>query len=61
MKGHQIIELITKNGLEDFEIQLSIMTKGNPFPNIQGFEITGLADIGHSDKVVLLEGNEIQK
>jgi len=27
-----------------------------PFPNISSFRITGIADIGHSDKVIFLDG-----
>lgn len=61
MKGHEIINMIQENGLEDFEIEMSTMESGNPFPNITNFSITGLADIGHSDKKAILEGEEIHK
>lgn len=61
MKGHEIIKMIQENGLEDFEIQMSTMESGDPFPTITSFAITGLADIGHSDKKAILEGEEIQK
>lgn len=27
-----------------------------PFPDISCFKITGIADIGHSDKVIILDG-----
>lgn len=27
-----------------------------PFPDIHSYKITGIADIGHSDKVIILDG-----
>lgn len=56
MKGKDLIKLIQNNKLEDFEIE-AVFTDGyNVFPNVRTLKITGLADIGHSDRKALLDG-----
>ncbi len=65
MTGQQIIDLIRENGLEDFEINISF-SEIDPTPdapwggyNVRRFEITGLGDIGHSDKTFKMGIKEI--
>ncbi len=65
MTGQEIIDLIRENGLEDFEMNISF-SEIDPTPdapwggyNVRCFEITGLGDIGHSDKIFRLEMEEI--
>ena len=61
MRGIDIIKLIQDGSLEDFEIQFAVETQGETFPDVKSFSLEGLADIGHSDKVLILEAKEIQK
>jgi len=57
MKVKQLIELLKT--YEDFDVILrtSKITKGI---DITDFEIKGICDIGYSDNVVLLDGEEIE-
>lgn len=56
MKGKELAELAMQYADFDFEF---IFTDGfNRFPNVRSFEKLELCDIGHSDKVVLLSGDE---
>ena len=58
MKGKELVDFITKNNLEDFDFTFSFTDRYNTFPNVRTFKITGVADIGYSDKVIDLEGEE---
>lgn len=55
MKGKDIIKLVQERGLEDFEIQVSALTSGKIFPNVESFKIDDLADIENSDKTATLD------
>ena len=61
MKGKDIIKLIQDGNLEDFEVEFAVESPGEIFPDVKSFSIEGLADIGHSDKILVLEAKEIQK
>jgi len=56
MKGKELIEEL--KGYEDFDIEFSFTDGCNPFPNIRRFINMDIGDIGHSDKVVILDGDE---
>ena len=56
MKGKELAELGMQYADFDFEF---VFTDGfSRFPNVRSFEKLELCDIGHSDKVVLLSGDE---
>lgn len=45
----------------DFDVELTYMVFKRdgihtPFPDVYNYKITGIADIGHSDKVIVLNG-----
>lgn len=45
----------------DFDVEFTHFTFirdgiHTPFPDVYNFKITGIADIGHSDKVIILDG-----
>lgn len=64
MKGKELIRLIEKYGFEDFDFQFCFTDtpeEGDTYPNVRTFKMTGVSDVGHSDKVVDLEGEEIIK
>ena len=42
----------------DFDFQFSFTDSYSKFPNVRSFEKLELCDIGHSDKVVILTGEE---
>lgn len=49
----------------DFEVEFIYMTFKRdgihtPFPDIYSYKITGIADIGHSDKTIILDGEVIE-
>lgn len=56
MKGKEIINLIKENKLEDFDINVTFTDGYNVFPNVRSVNLTGLADIGHSDNIAFLDG-----
>lgn len=56
MTGKELIELITKNELEDFDISVIFTDGYNVYPNIRNIELRGLADIGHGSRVAYLDG-----
>lgn len=59
MKGKELIKLIQDNGLEDFRFEFTLVDGfDGGFPNRRRFSISELSDIGHSDKVVCLDGKE---
>lgn len=56
MKGKDILKLAEKYKDYDFEFRF---TDGySKFPNVRTFSQLELCDIGHSDKVVILTGEE---
>lgn len=64
MKGKKLIQLIEKHGFEDFEFQFCFTDapeEGDTYPNVRTFTLTGISDVGHSNKTVDLEGEEIDK
>lgn len=56
MKVSELIKKILP--YEDFEVQFIFTDGCSVFPNVRSFEIEGIADIGQSDKMVLLSGEE---
>jgi hypothetical protein len=59
MKAKELAEELLK--YPDFEVELSYMTFirdgiHTPFPDVYNYKIMGIADIGHSDKVIVLDG-----
>ena len=47
------------NMISAFQCDFSLATDGySTFPNVRTFKNLELCDIGHSDKVVVLEGEE---
>lgn len=55
MKAKELIELL--KGYPDFEIEASFLNEdGSSYGiSLQNFELNGLADVGHSDKVIKLD------
>lgn len=58
IKVYEIVNLIKKERLEDFDFEFMFEDGYNVFPNNRLFKISGIADVGHSDNIVLLEGLE---
>ena len=61
MKAKELAEELLK--YPDFDVELSYITFKydgihTPFPNIYNYKIKGIADIGHSDKVIILNGEQ---
>lgn len=61
MNGQQLIRTIQKYGFEEFEIQFNFTDGHDPFPNVRTFTLDNVCDVGHSEKIVVLEGYEINK
>lgn len=57
MKVKELIEKL-KN-YEDFHVEFHFTDGYSIFPNIRKFSIEEICDIGHSDKVVILDGKEL--
>lgn len=58
MKAHELAELLMKH--PDFEVNVTTVDDTNctaerPWPNYRTFSVIGIADIGHSDKVIVLD------
>ena len=63
MKAKELAEELLK--YPDFDVELIYMTFERdgipiPFPDVYKYKIKGIADIGHSDKVIILDG-EVSK
>lgn len=59
MTGQELINKL--KGYEDFDIEFIFSEEpcsGSYFPTIRHFEDLSIGDIGYSDKVILLSGNE---
>ena len=59
MKAKELAEELLK--YPDFDVELFYMTFKRdgihtPFPDIYNYKIKGIADIGYSDKVIILDG-----
>ena len=57
MKAKELAEELLKH--PDFDVELIYMTferDGILFPDIYKYKIKGIADIGYSDKVIILDG-----
>ena len=59
MKAKELAEELLKH--PDYDVELTYMTfkrdgTHTPFPDIYNYKIKGIADIGHSDKVIILDG-----
>ena len=59
MKAKELAEELLK--YPNFDVELTYMTFIRDgiqiqFPDVYNYKITGIADIGHSDKVVVLNG-----
>lgn len=57
MTGKELIKLIKDNDLEDFEIKVIFEDGYNVYPIMKLAELTGMGDIGHSNKVAYIEGD----
>lgn len=58
MKGKELIKLIKNRNLEEFNITFGFVDGYSTFPNHRKFTIDELADIGYSNKVIVLSGEE---
>ena len=55
----KVSELLDKlSPYEDFEVEFVFTDGYSKFPNVRSFNVEEITDIGHSDKVVLLSGEE---
>ena len=59
MKAKELAEELLKH--PDFDVEMVYFTFirdgiHTPFPDVYSYKITGIADIGHSDKVIILDG-----
>jgi hypothetical protein len=59
MKAKELAENLLK--YPDFDVELTCMTFKRdgihtPFPDIYNYKIKGIADIGHSDRIIVLDG-----
>lgn len=59
MKAKELADELLKH--PDFDVELVYLTFirdgiHTPFPDVYRYKITGIADIGHSDKVIILDG-----
>jgi len=59
MKAKELADELLKH--PDFDIELTYMTFKHdgihtPFPILYNYKIKGIADIGYSDKVIILDG-----
>ena len=59
MKAHELIAILQQH--PEFDVVVSVADGGNRFPNIRTFTNIELADVGHSDKVIVLTGDEVVK
>ena len=59
MKAKELAEELLKHPDYDVEFVYSTFIRDGihtPFPDIYSYKIIGIADIGHSDKVIVLDG-----
>lgn len=56
MKGKDLINLAEE--YPDFEFEFRFTDGYSNFPNVRSFNHLELCDVGHSDKVVILTGDE---
>ena len=59
MKAKELAVELLKH--PDFDVELTYMAFKRdgihtPFPDVYNYKIKGIADIGHSDKVIILDG-----
>ena len=61
MKGNKIIDLILRNGLQEFDIKITTGSYDlDSKDHRKTHEIIGIGDIGHSDKITKFETEEIE-
>ena len=58
MKGEELKKICEQ--YSDFEFEFKFTDGYSRFPNIRTFNHLELADVGHSDKVIILTGDEKQ-
>lgn len=56
MKGKDLIKLAEE--YPDFEFEFRFTDGYSNFPNVRSFNHLELCDVGHSDKIVILTGDE---
>lgn len=56
MKGNDLLKLCEQ--YPDYEFEFSFTDGCSKFPNVRTFDNLELCDIGHSNKIVILTGNE---
>lgn len=58
MKAKELAEQLLKN--PDFDVVFTTVDEGDVFwPNVRRFENIDINDIGYSDKVIILGGEEV--
>ena len=56
MKGEELKKLCEQ--YSDFEFEFRFTDGYSTFPNVRSFNHLELCDIGHSDKIVIITGDE---
>lgn len=60
MKGQDLIDYIKDNKLEDFDLKfLFVEGYKGMFPVYRKFKVEAIEDVGYSDKVITLGGEEV--
>lgn len=59
MKAKDLIALLEAN--PDFEVEFCFSDKSEKMMNLRSFNNIEVADIGHSSKVIILTGDEVEK
>lgn len=60
MKAKELAEELLKH--PDFDVRFTFgepCTQDNPWPNIRSFTSIVVDDVGHSDKIIVLGGDEV--
>lgn len=56
MKVKKLIEIL--ENYKEFDVEFNFIDGYSSFPNTRSFSINGISDIGYSDKVIILDGQE---
>lgn len=59
MKAKDLIALLESN--PDFEVEFCFSDKSEKMMNLRSFNNIEVADVGHSSKVIILTGDEVEK
>ena len=58
MKAKDLAEELLEHPDFDVEFTCIVHNEHTSFPDYRHYKITGITDIGHSDKVIVLDGEE---